>query len=188
MSGIMLATVLTAGLSAQTWYGDGGATNRALEELKRAVEHLRKEQHQQRVEDLKQKASELRSEKLEQKLDELRRDVRGFHGLPPHHLPGWHHAHPGWMPPADRGPPNRALVRVSLPPGATLLANDVEVAVPPPGTPLLTPELEPGKAYHYDFRVRVSRDGQVVTKTKRVAVSAGSVARLAYEDMTAEKP
>ena len=86
-------------------------------------------------------------------------------------------------------PPNRAVVAVSVPPGATLFANDKEVPVTHPGGEFVTPELERGKTYYYDFRVKVSREGgRVETRTKRVSVSAGSVARLAYEDMAPERP
>ena len=80
--------------------------------------------------------------------------------------------------------PKRALVVVSLPGGATLYANDQEVSVAGAITSFLTPELEPGKDYYYEFRVKVARAGESVTRTKRIPVRAGSVARLAFEDMT----
>jgi len=188
MSSVLWVTVLTSGLTAQTWDGSGDGLRRSLEELKRSVEHLRRAAQEQRVEELKQKINELRSEKLEAKLNEIRRDVSGHPWGPPHglhlfHAWGWPHPH-ALMPRAQAAPPDRALVQVMLPAGATLFANDTEVAVPPLGTPFLTPALERGKTYHYDFRVRVSRDGQVVTRTKRLAVSPGSVAHLTFEDMT----
>jgi len=186
----MLATVLAAGLTAQSWDGSGDGARRSIEDLKRAVEHLRKEQHEQQVDELKLKISELRSEKIEQKIDDLRRAVEGHHGHHPHMLP-WHHGHHGhhgasgrWMPRVGGAPPNRAVVAVSVPPGATCFANDKEIMVPPPGGEFVTPELERGKTYYYDFRVKLSRDGRAETRTKRVSVSAGSVARLAYEEMT----
>ncbi len=191
MSGTMLSTVLAAGLTAQGWDGSGDGVRRSIEDLKRAVEQLRKQQHEQQVDELKQKISELRSEKTEQKIDALRRAVEGHHR---HHpwMQYWHHGHHGhhghWMPRAAGARPNRAVVAVSVPPGATLFANDKEIPVAHPGGEFLTPELERGRTYYYDFRVRVSREGKVETRTKRVSVSPGSVARLAYEDMTAERP
>jgi uncharacterized protein (TIGR03000 family) len=190
MAGTMLATVLAAGLTAQGWDGSGDGARRSIEDLKRAVEQLRKEQHEQQVDELKQKISELRSEKTEQKIDDLRRAVEGHHRHHPWML-SWHHSHhrhPGRrMPRAAESPPNRAVVTVSVPPGATLFANDKEIPVSHPGGEFLTPELERGKTYYYDFRVKVSREGRVETRAKRVSVSAGSEARLAYEDMTPER-
>src|SRR2546423_26482 len=151
MSGTMLATVLAAGLTAQSWDGSGDGVRRSIEDLKRAVEQLRKEQHEQQVDELKQKISELRSEKTEQKIDALRRAVEGHHWHHPRMLP-WHHGHHGyhgaagwWMPRVGGAPPNRAVVAVSAPPGATCFANDKEIIVPHPGGEFLTPELERGK-------------------------------------------
>jgi len=194
MAGTMLATVLAAGLTAQGWDGSGDGVRRSIEDLKRSVEQLRKEQHEQQVSELKQKISELRSERTDLKIDELRRIVEGHH---PHHpwvLP-WQHGHHGhwggWMPrmPGAAGAlPNRAVVRVSVPPGATLVANDREIPVSSPGSAFVTPVLERGKTYYYDFRVKVARGGRVESRTKRVSVSAGSVARLAFEDMTPAGP
>src|SRR5207248_2261685 len=146
------------------------------------------------VDELKQKISELRSERLEQKIDNLRRAVEGHHRHHPwmqywHHGHHGHYGHPGWrMPRAAAAPPNRAVVAVSVPPGATLFVNDKEIPVAHPGGEFLTPELEGGKKYYYDFRVKVSREGRVETRAKRVSVSPGSVVRLAYEDMTPERP
>ena len=81
-------------------------------------------------------------------------------------------------------PPNRGGVLVSLPHNATLTANDQEVPVPRPDTLFLTPQLDPGRDYYYDFRVRVSRDGRAETRSKRVTVRAGSLTRLNYDEMT----
>src|SRR5215216_6356563 len=105
MYSVVMATVLSAGLTAPGWddYGSDGV-RRSLEDLKRSVEQLRKEQHEQRVDELKQTIKELRSEKTDQRLEELRRSVEG--------LRRGHHGHPWWV-----GPPARRLMpRAEAPP------------------------------------------------------------------------
>jgi hypothetical protein len=138
MAGTMLATMLAAGLAAQGWDGSGDGVRRSIEDLKRSVEQLRKQQQEQQVGELKQKISELRSERTDQKIDELRRILEE---RPRHHpwvVPGHRGRWAGWMPRMPRmpraagAPPNRAVVRVSVPRGATLIANDREVPVSSP--------------------------------------------------------
>jgi uncharacterized protein (TIGR03000 family) len=205
MYGVALATVLAGGFSAPAW-DDGDGTRRSLEELKRSVEKLRKEQHEQQVEGLEQTIKQLRSEKTDEKIDEVRRAVeerrrehRGAHHGPRFRMEGpwrfWMERGPSRfrmrggpprrpMPRAAAAPRHRAVVRVSLPANATLFANDREVPLAARQTTFVTPELEPGQPYYYDFRVRVKRDGQTMTRTKRVPVRPGSVVRLSYDEMT----
>ena len=204
MYGVALATVLAGGFSAPAW-DDGDGTRRSLEELKRAVEQLRKAQHEQQVEGLKQTIQELRSEITDEKIDEVRRAVEERRREDRRARPGPRFWMEGpWRFRMERGPSRfrmrggpprrtmpraappgrRALVRVSLPANATLFANDREVPLAARQSTFVTPELEPGQPYYYDFRVRVKRDGQTMTRTKRVAVRPGAVVRLSYDEMT----
>jgi uncharacterized protein (TIGR03000 family) len=48
-----------------------------------------------------------------------------------------------------------------------------------------TPDLAPGKEFHYDLKVEVVRDGQTMTRMERIAVRAGQTTRLDLRDAKA---
>jgi uncharacterized protein (TIGR03000 family) len=53
----------------------------------------------------------------------------------------------------------------------------------------VTPDLEPGQTYSYLFRAEAEREGQTVTRTRRVLVRAGEEFRVDFSDMvTAGNP
>lgn len=179
MYSIVLATALAAAGGEPGWqgYSDGGQGS--LEDIRREVRELRREQSAQRIDELKQSVADLRTELLLQKLSELRREIeevraeRGGPGGPP-------------MPPAGMGfrpSSDRAVVLVQAPAGATLLVNDREFPLNGPRSAFLTPSLQPGKNYHYNVKVNYTRDGKTVSRSRRVPVRAGQVVRVAYDEM-----
>jgi uncharacterized protein (TIGR03000 family) len=174
MYGIVLTAVLaTAGNGpvGQIYYDSGPGT---LADLRRELEELRKVGMAQRIDSLKQTIGDLRMEVILQRLSELRREieeVRRERGGPGG--PGL-----GLRPPADR-----AVVVVQAPPGATLAVNDREFPLNAPQSSFITPRLQPGKDYHYNFKVNVSRDGKRASRSQRVTVRPGQVVRVSYDDM-----
>ena len=179
---IVLAAVLTTGNAAPAAdiYED-------IRDLKREVEGLRKDQSQFRAEALKLVIAGLRQKLTDEKLDELRRDIRdlkneevvvpgGVAGVVPLRMPGVASLEPVG---------NRAVISLQVPAGATFYVNDKEVALLTTNPTFITPPIEPGKDYFYDFKVTVTEDGKAVTRTKRVKVRAGGVVPLNYADMEA---
>jgi uncharacterized protein (TIGR03000 family) len=171
---IVLAAFLTTGNAApaQDIRDD-------IKDLQKSVEELRKEQADARLDEMKDKIAGLRQRLLGEKLDEVRRDIyglryeeEGYGGMP---LP---------MPTASSG--RHATISLQVPAGAVCFANDREIPLLSPG-PLVTPPLEPGRDYYYDFKVSVLQDGKTITRVKRVPVRAGAVVRLGYEDMEAPR-
>src|SRR5581483_2752699 len=145
-------------------------------DLKREVASLREEQTQARVDELKQVIAYLRQRVTDDKLDEIRRDLHMLrHEEAMMHL----HSRAFYMPPADPGL-HRATVSVNIPAGAAFTVNSHEIYVPATDPVFYTPPLEPGKDYFYDCKVTVTRDGQNVTKSKRVRVRAGETVRINY--------
>ena len=72
---------------------------------------------------------------------------------------------------ADTG--RMATVVVELPADATLTI-DGEATTSTSATRVFqTPELEPGRTFHYTFKAQVERDGKVQSVTRRVEVRAG---------------
>lgn len=51
-----------------------------------------------------------------------------------------------------------------------------------------TPILTPGRAYSYEIEAETIQNGQVVTKTEKILVKAGTVARVDFSKMAAAKP
>jgi len=171
---IVLAAALTGGGSLPSQ--DVG---QELADLKRSVEEMQKEQNQQEVDALKQTIHGLRQRLIEQRLEDLSRAVqelrRGASMSPPAPpFPG-----PSLLP--------RTLIHLRVPPGARFYANGREMPVSSTSPVFVTPPLDPGKEYFYDFRVTVGGEGKAVTRTKRVAIRPGTEVRLAYAEMTEEE-
>jgi uncharacterized protein (TIGR03000 family) len=76
----------------------------------------------------------------------------------------------------------RAAVLVRLPADARLYANQVLTAPGSAERQFVTPELEPGRDYHYVLRTEVSRDGRTVSEARRVVVRAGERLRVEFDD------
>jgi uncharacterized protein (TIGR03000 family) len=172
---IVLATLLSTGNTAPAAdiYED-------IRDLKKTVEEIKTNQTQFRMDELKSTIADLRQRLMDEKLDELRREIWDLKleetgREPPPVLPVMPH-------PASSSEP-RALLQLRLPAGASLVANDKEIALPSPNAAFVTPPLEPGKDYYYDCKVTVTRDGKPVTRVKRVTVRAGTLARLDYDAM-----
>jgi len=170
---IVLAAFLTTGSAAPAQ-----DIREDIRDLQKSIDDVRKEQEASRLDEMKQIIAGLRQRLLSEKLDELRRDIReiryeeeGFGVLPPPLMPS--------------GP--RATISLQLPVGAVLFANDRAIPLLSSTGSFVTPPLEPGKDYYYDFKVNVLQDGKTVTRIKRVTVHAGEVVRLGYEDMEAPR-
>jgi len=150
-----------------------------LANLKRAVEELQKGQNQQQVDALKQTIGELRQRLIEQRLEAIHRAVKELK----EERASMKHPAIRVMPLASP----RTLVRVRVPAGATLYANDREIPLGSPSSVFVTPPLEPGREYSYDFKVVVARkEGKAVTRTQRVSFRPGTEVHLVYEDMKQE--
>ncbi|HWG42933.1 MAG TPA: TIGR03000 domain-containing protein [Gemmataceae bacterium] len=168
---IVLAAFLTTGNAAP-----GQDIREDIRELQKSIDEVRKEQAIFRFEELKQTIAGLRQRLLDEKLDELRRDIRDLryeemgYGVLPAPVP--------LMPSAQR-----ATISLQVPAGAVFFANDREISLLSPAVSFVTPPLEPGRDYYYDFKVNVLQDGKTITRIKRVTVRAGAVVRLGYEDM-----
>jgi len=171
MYSIVLAAFLATGNAAP-----GQDVREDIKDLQKSIEEMRKAQTESRFEEMKQTIAALRQRLIEEELAELRRDIRNLqpwgrpYGMPPSPVP--------IMPFAQR-----ATISLQVPPGAMLFVNDKEIALPSPNPSFVTPALETGRDYYYDFKVTVLQDGKSVTRIKRVVVRAGAVVALAYEDM-----
>jgi uncharacterized protein (TIGR03000 family) len=74
---------------------------------------------------------------------------------------------------AQPNAPAPARVTVRLPADARLWVDNVSCPLASDTRTFVTPRLEPGQRYVYNMRAEVVRDGQTVTQTQRVMLSAG---------------
>jgi len=79
---------------------------------------------------------------------------------------------------ADAAP---AFLVVTLPAEAKLTIDGSPTKLNSSERTFQTPELEPGKIFHYTLVAEVTRDGQPVTTTQKVAVQAGKETRVNLE-------
>ena len=175
MYGMLLATLLTAdnAVLSTDIYED-------IQELKKSVQEVRQEQSQARVDELQQTITRLRERLLEEKLDELRRDIQALR------YEGMGYPRGAWpVPLMPRALPfsQRALISLQVPAGVLVSVNDREISLPSVNPSFVSPTLEPGRDYFYDFKVTLVQDGKTVVRTKRVTVRPGAIVRLNYEDM-----
>jgi uncharacterized protein (TIGR03000 family) len=70
--------------------------------------------------------------------------------------------------------PAPATIIVSLPASAKLSIDDAVTTSTSDRRVFVSPELNPGKQYHYTLKAEWNRDGKAVVVTKEVAVSAGN--------------
>jgi uncharacterized protein (TIGR03000 family) len=74
-----------------------------------------------------------------------------------------------------------ANLRVNLPADAKLYVDGYQTRSTTGQRLLTTPNLQPGREYHYTLRAEVMRDGEVQRVTQRVAVRAGQETRVNIE-------
>jgi uncharacterized protein (TIGR03000 family) len=93
-------------------------------------------------------------------------------------------------------PGHTARVIVELPAGARLYVDDRAVTTRSPGASprrddssytqaFNTPKLDGPRAYFYDLRAEVVRDGKTVSQTRRVVVRPGEVSRADFRSLGA---
>jgi len=155
-----------------------------LQELKKSIGELKKEQNKLVVEALKQVAGELRLKATDQKIDELRRAIEDLKRRPatapiplPMPLPA-----PRVRPELPQPQPQPGKVQLEVPADAVVFVNGKPISA---SSPFLTPPLEGGKDYVFNFEVTIVRDGKNLTRIKRVPLRAGATVRLSYEKMDA---
>jgi uncharacterized protein (TIGR03000 family) len=98
---------------------------------------------------------------------------------------------PGETSPAPGSPgetaapaPAPATIAVNLPREALLFVDDVPVRHTATARRLLqTPELPPGKTFHYNLRAEMTVDGEKRVERRRVAVEAGKEAAVTFEKL-----
>lgn len=183
MYGVVLAAFLTTGGATPAQDYD------ALRDLKRSVEQLRRQETATEVEELKQVIADLRMRLVEQRINEVRLAVDEARFEEPWRY-GWREwrTAPIALPAPSAGAGNRrAMIYLSAPAGVAVAANGQTINLPTrtESPSFVTPPLEPGRDYYYDFKVTAEKDGKTVTRTKRVTVHPGSVVRLSYADMQA---
>ncbi|HEY7311300.1 MAG TPA: TIGR03000 domain-containing protein [Gemmataceae bacterium] len=181
---IVLAAALTTGNAAP-----GADIYQDIRDIKREVEELRKGQREVEVEGLKLVIAGLRERITDEKLAELRRDIQVLR---------YEEVVPGVVPAMPVVPARsaaavltpvvgRTVVALKVPDGARFYVNDQPITLNSTTPTFITPPLEPGRDYVYDFKVTASEDGKTVTRVKRVTVRAGGLVRVAYEEMEAPK-
>lgn len=68
---------------------------------------------------------------------------------------------------------SRATITIHVPENATLTVNGKQMSSTSGTRRFLSSPLDPGQSYHYNFEVRMDRDGKVVKVDRRVDVRAG---------------
>jgi uncharacterized protein (TIGR03000 family) len=81
--------------------------------------------------------------------------------------------------------PTQGTVVVQLPADASLRVDGHQVPLESTTRRLVTPELKPQTNYYYTLRADLNRDGQIVSRSKRVTVRAGAETRVDFGDMSA---
>ena len=180
---IVLAAALTTGNAAP-----GADIYQDIRDIKREVEELRKGQREVEIEGLKLVIAGLRERITDEKLAELRRDIQVLR---------YEEMIPGVVPAMPVVPARsaavltpvvgRTVIALKVPVGATFYLNDQPVTLTSTTPMFITPPLEPGRDYVYDFKVTATEDGKTVTRVKRVTVRAGGLVRVNYEEMEAPR-
>jgi uncharacterized protein (TIGR03000 family) len=171
MYGMLLATLLSADNAML-----GADIQEEIQELKKSVQEIKRDETQARIDDLQRTIDRLRERLVEGKLDELRRDIQELryeqigYGVVP-------------LLPRPLPPSQRATISLSVPAGAAFTVNGQEIPLPSENPLFVSPPLEPGRDYFYDFNITVMKDGKPLVRVKRVSVRSGAIVRLNYEDM-----
>jgi uncharacterized protein (TIGR03000 family) len=77
----------------------------------------------------------------------------------------------------------RARLTVEVPAGAKLYVDGQPVKATSARRDFVTPPLQRGRAYYYELRAEVVRDGQTVGVNRRVIIRAGEEARAAFPEL-----
>lgn len=172
-----------SGLGSGGYGGQGGASAELVQEiqdLKKSIEQLKKNQSQIRIEILQQVAEELKTKATEQKIDELRRTILELQRrLPPATKPV---PVPVPRPKPELPPPqpDKGAVRLEMPADALVFVNEKCLGT---ASTFSTPVLKPGQEYVLNIEAVANRDGESVSRVKRLPIRAGQVIHLAYKDM-----
>lgn len=102
---------------------------------------------------------------------------------PPGPPPGAPMPPPGTPPPPMKGTsiPAPATIQVSVPAQTVLYFDGVKMNSTASSRRFSTPTLEAGKAYFYNVKAEVERDGQTITTTQRVVVRAGQNTQVQFD-------
>jgi uncharacterized protein (TIGR03000 family) len=76
--------------------------------------------------------------------------------------------------------PTKSKVIIEVPGDAKLFIDDQPMKSGSTRRVFSTPELQPGQAYYYILRAEVVRDGQTITRTKRLIVRPGQEVRATF--------
>jgi uncharacterized protein (TIGR03000 family) len=82
------------------------------------------------------------------------------------------------------GPTARATVIIKLPTDARLYADNKALALTGPERTFVSPGLPQGQEFAYRFRVEYDRNGETLSVTRKVAVRAGGMVTVEFNDMT----
>jgi uncharacterized protein (TIGR03000 family) len=83
---------------------------------------------------------------------------------------------------------NQGQVDVKLPADARLFVDGEAVPMTGESRTFQTPALESGRQYYYTVKVEAVRNGEKVSKTERVIVTAGRTARVDFSDLAGTAP
>jgi uncharacterized protein (TIGR03000 family) len=78
-----------------------------------------------------------------------------------------------------------AMVIIAAPEGVRVTVNGKAIAMKSAEEKFITPELEPDANYSYLVTAEAVRDGQVVSKTRKVMVKAGLESRVDFRELAA---
>jgi uncharacterized protein (TIGR03000 family) len=78
-------------------------------------------------------------------------------------------------------------VTVSLPSGARLWVENVELSVTSTKYSFNTPPLDPSRKYVYNMKLSVVHEGQTVTEEQRVMITPGQEARVDFDAVLAQR-
>jgi uncharacterized protein (TIGR03000 family) len=79
---------------------------------------------------------------------------------------------------------DQATVIVQLPADARLYVDGQKADLTSAKRSFVTPSLEPGRDYYYTIKAEADRDGSTVSRSRRVIIRAGQVARVDFGDLT----
>jgi uncharacterized protein (TIGR03000 family) len=85
--------------------------------------------------------------------------------------------------PEDVSAPAPAHVVVKLPAEARLFVDDKPCPLTSATRAFDTPDLQPGQAYYYTLRAEVTRDGRLVSESKRATFRAGEESVVEFGNM-----
>jgi uncharacterized protein (TIGR03000 family) len=80
---------------------------------------------------------------------------------------------------------NVATVVIAAPADVQITVNGRTVVLAGAEKTFVTPELEPDANYSYTVKAQAIRDGQIVSKTRKVMVKAGKEIRVDFREMAA---